>query len=100
MRPDRQNGKGCGTSGATAADAATLALLALGWALADQRRADRLLALTGLDGEALRAGIGDPAVLAAILAFLEDHEPDLVACAAEIGATPADLIAARRTLTP
>src|SRR3546814_13733902 len=31
-----------------------LALMALAWTLADDRRADRLLALTGLDADALR----------------------------------------------
>ncbi len=66
-------------------DAITLALGALVWTLGDDDRASRLLALTGLDAAALRAGAGDPPVLAALLAFLESHEPDLVACAAATG---------------
>lgn len=90
MRRDGINGKG--------GDAQTLALLALGWLLGDERRADRLLSLTGLDADTLRGGIGDPAVLGAVLAFLEGHEPDLIACAAEIGCTPEDLVAAHRGL--
>jgi hypothetical protein len=77
---------------------ASLALAALGWTLSDGRRAERLLALTGLTPDELRASLGEPATLAAILAFLESHEPDLVACAQDIGATPAELVEARRAL--
>lgn len=79
-------------------DPSALALSALAWTMADGDRAERLLALTGLDAGALRARIGDPAVLAATLGFLEAHEPDLVACAEAIGATPAALVAAQRNL--
>lgn len=79
-------------------DPDTLALLALAWTLGDERRADRLLALTGLDAEALRAGIGNPAVLGAVLDFLADHEPDLIACADAIDTTPEALIAAKDLL--
>lgn len=75
-----------------------LALAALGWALAEDARAHRLLALTGLDPERLRAGLGDEALLAAILAFLEAHEPDLIACAAALGTSPDTLAEARRRL--
>ncbi|HEY0011858.1 MAG TPA: DUF3572 family protein [Allosphingosinicella sp.] len=77
---------------------ASLALTALGWTLSDDARAERLLSLTGLTPEDLRTGLGEPATLAAILAFLEAHEPDLVACADAIGATPAALVEARRRL--
>ena len=76
-------------------DAAVLALGALGWALADPQRAERLLALTGLAPATLRASAGERATQAAILAFLEAHEPDLIACAAALGATPAALVRAR-----
>lgn len=79
-------------------EAEMAALRALAWTLDDQRRAERLLALTGLDGDALRSGIGNPATLDAVLAFLADHEPDLIACAAAIGTDPATLIAARAGL--
>ncbi len=79
-------------------DAETTALAALGWTLTDGDRAARLLALTGLDPDDLRARIGERAVLAAALGFLEAHEPDLVACADAIGATPAQLVAARAEL--
>ena len=81
-------------------DAELVALRALGWALADERRADRFLALTGLTAETLRARIGEPAVLAAGLRFLEAHEPDLVACADFLELAPAELVEARRKLEP
>lgn len=79
-------------------DPATLALAALAWVLADERRADRLLALTGLTAEDLRAGLGDTATLAAVLKFLEGHEPDLIACAAGLDCKPGALVSARREL--
>lgn len=75
-----------------------LALSALAWTLAEGERAHRLLATTGLTPDDLRAGLDDPATLAALLRFLEAHEPDLVACADEIGVSPAALVEARRRL--
>jgi hypothetical protein len=81
-------------------DATVLALGALAWILGDTARAERLLALTGLDPAALRASAENPSTLAAILDFLAAHEPDLIACAAALGQTPAALIAARHRLEP
>ena len=78
--------------------AEAMALGALGWTLSDPGRAERLLALTGLTPEALRARLGEAALLAAVLRFLEAHEPDLVACAQALGTTPLQLVACRRTL--
>lgn len=82
----------------TKADAPTLALSALVWTLSEPDRAARLLAVTGLDPEDLRARAGYPALLAAVLGFLEAHEPDLIACAEAIGTTPAALVAAHHEL--
>ena len=79
-------------------DPEALALSALGWALAEQSRAERLLALTGLTPEDLRERLGDPSLLAAVLGFLEAHEPDLLACAEALGTAPAALVDARRRL--
>ena len=79
-------------------DAATLALGALGWVLADGPRAERLLALTGMTPDALRGGLGDGAVLRAVLDFLASHEPDLVGAAAALDVEPAELMAARERL--
>ena len=81
-----------------APDAATLALSALGWVLGDGPRAERLLSLTGLSADELRAGLGDPALLGAVLDFLCAHEPDLVAAAEALNVTPAQLAAARESL--
>ena len=79
-------------------DPEALALAALGWALSEPARAERLLSLTGLTPEHLRARLGDPSLLAAVILFLEAHEPDLLACAEALGVTPAALIDARRRL--
>jgi hypothetical protein len=80
------------------ASASHLALQALVWALADDKRSERLLALTGLTPDGLRSGIGESGLQAAILGFLESHEPDLVACAVAIDASPTALVAARHML--
>jgi hypothetical protein len=68
--------------------------------LADQGRSERLLALTGLTPEGLREGLGEGAVLGAVLDFLAAHEPDLVAAADALGVTPHAILAARRSLEP
>jgi hypothetical protein len=80
-------------------DAVALALHALVWTLQDDRRADRLIELTGLDPADLKAQADEPAVLAAVINFLQSHQPDLLACAEAIGATPDHLIAAAERLT-
>lgn len=80
-------------------EAEALALSALGWVLADDARAQRLLALTGLEPSDLRSRLGDPVLLDAVLAFLEAHQPDLIACAAAINVTPDHLVAVRERLT-
>ena len=67
--------------------------------LGDGPRAERLLSLTGLTADELRAGLGDPALLGAVLEFLCAHEPDLVAAAEALNVTPAQLAAARERLT-
>jgi hypothetical protein len=79
--------------------AATLALGALAWTLGDAARADRLLALTGLAPADLRARADDPEMLGAALAFLEAHEPDLIACADALGVTPETLVRAHERLS-
>jgi hypothetical protein len=76
----------------------TIGLLALAWALAEPGRAERMLAVTGLTAADLRVRAGDPALLAAVLAYLEAHEPDLIACADALEMAPAALVAARETL--
>ena len=76
-------------------DAEELALSALGWTLREEVRAERLLALTGLRPDDLRSRVSDRALLAAVLRFLEAHEPDLLACAKALDVPPLDLVDAR-----
>jgi hypothetical protein len=79
-------------------DASGMAFQALAWALMDEARAERLLSLTGLTPEGLRGSINERGTQAAILSFLEAYEPDLTACAAVIGVSPAVLVQARQEL--
>jgi hypothetical protein len=66
--------------------------------LADQERADRLLALTGLTPEILRDQLTDRAVLGAVLEYLAGHEPDLVLAADALNVPPERLVSAREEL--
>ena len=77
----------------------TLALNARVWVLREPDRADRFLALTGLNGDDIRGRITDPALLDAVLGFLEAHEPDLVACAKALEVQPSILVSARSALS-
>ncbi len=76
--------------------AEALALAAMAATLSDERRALRFLELSGLEAASLRerAISGDRALFAALIAFLEGHEPDLLDVAAALGTTPAALVAA------
>jgi hypothetical protein len=80
------------------ADPQAVALEALAVSLGDDARASRLLALTGLTPDDLRERAAEADVLVAILRFLEDHEPDLIAVAAAMGRKPEELVAARSAL--
>jgi hypothetical protein len=82
----------------TPTDPAILALAALAATLGDARRAQRFIALTGIGTGELRERAGDPRLLAALIRFLEAHEPDLVAVAEELGVSPELLVEARRKL--
>ena len=79
-------------------DAEALALSALAATLIDERRAQRFLDLSGIDTEDLRRRAAEPVLLAALLRFLEAHEPDLIQVAETIGAKPEELVAAREEL--
>ena len=83
---------------ATNHDPTALVLRALAATLSEPKRAERFLALTGLDADQLRERLGDESLLSAVIGFLENHEPDLVAVAEEIGTTPAALVAAGGSL--
>jgi hypothetical protein len=80
------------------ADPVALALRALAWTVGEPARADRMLALTGLDSDDLRARATEPAMLAAVLGFLEAYEPDLLACAEALDVAPSALVAAHESL--
>ena len=75
-----------------------LALAALAATLGSERRARRFLDLTGIGTDELRDRVGDPALLAELLRFLEAHEPDRVSVADELGCKPEELVKARRRL--
>jgi len=79
-------------------DAEALALSALAATLTDERRAQRFLDLSGIDTEDLRRRAAEPVLLAALLRFLEAHEPDLIDVASAIGVRPQELVAAREEL--
>lgn len=79
-------------------DPVVLALSALAATISDERRAQRFIDLTGIGTEELRRRAQTPALLSALLRFLEAHEPDLVSVADAIGVTPLDLVEARRQL--
>ncbi|HVL29845.1 MAG TPA: DUF3572 family protein [Sphingomicrobium sp.] len=79
-------------------DAEALALAALAATLTDARRAERFLSLTGLSPDGIRSRLGDRALLAACIAFLEAHEPDLVAVAQDVGVKPEALLGAKAEL--
>ena len=79
-------------------DPSALALTALAWVLADERRAQRFLDLTGLAPDDLRARIGTAEIQLSVLDFLCAHEPDLVSAADELGVGPAEIATARERL--
>lgn len=79
-------------------DAEGYALGALGWILSDEQRAQRLLALTGLEPGELRQNLIDPFVLAAILEFLANYEADLIQAAEALNVEPEQLLSAKECL--
>ena len=82
----------------TPIDAEATALRALATTLGKPDLSHRFLDLTGIGTDELRKNVGEPALLAALLRFLEAHEPDLIAVAEECGIAPGELVAARRIL--
>ncbi|HEY4070058.1 MAG TPA: DUF3572 family protein [Sphingomicrobium sp.] len=82
----------------TPTDPQAIALAALATTLGDARRAQRFIDLTGIGTDELRARADEPALLAALIRFLEAHEPDLVVVSQELGVSPGLLVEARRQL--
>ncbi len=79
-------------------DAVALALSALAATLADDLRARRFLDLTGIGTDELRLRATEPSLLAALIGFLEAHEPDLIAVAEELKVAPEALVRTRWAL--
>ena len=79
-------------------DPYALALSALAVTLSDERRAQRFLDLTGIETGELRARAAEPALLSALIRFLEAHEPDLLSVSERIGVRADELVAARRQI--
>lgn len=75
-----------------------LALAALAATISDERRAQRFIDLTGIGTDELRRRAAEPALLSALVRFLEAHEPDLIAVAEALGVKPVMLVEARRQL--
>lgn len=78
--------------------AQAIALQALVWILADDDRAQRLLAISGLTPDDMRASIRESWLMDAALTYLEGYEPDLIACANAIDTAPEELIRARKII--
>jgi len=79
-------------------DPVALALAALAATLGVERRAQRFVGMTGIGTDELRRRAAEPALLAALLRFLEAYEPDLVSVAEELGVDPLELVRARREI--
>ena len=84
--------------GLSTIDAEVLAISALTETISDERRARRFLDLSGIDTDELRRRAGEPALLSAVLRFLEAHEPDLIDVASALDVKPEQLVAAREAL--
>ena len=68
--------------------------------LADERRANRFLDLTGLTPDQMRERIESAELQLSVLDFLCAHEPDLLAAAEALGVEPGAIAAARERLSP
>ncbi|WP_310497230.1 DUF3572 family protein [Sandarakinorhabdus sp.] len=79
-------------------DLMVLALRVLGHVAGDGDMGPRLLALTGLDADGLRARASDPALLGAVIAFLMAREADLITTAAALEVPPSAIVRAGQSL--
>ncbi len=69
-------------------DGDTIALHAFSWILADDARASRFVALTGVEPGEIASQLGSSNFTRAIFSFLMGHESDLIACADALGHKP------------
>ena len=73
----------------------TLALRALAAIISEEALRERFLALTGYDGETIRARAGSADMVEAVAGFLGGHEPDLIRVAEVLDISPARLLEGR-----
>src|SRR5215472_6638599 len=85
-------------SGNSREAAEALAIQALNFLATEPERLGRFLALSGLGPESIRAAAAESGFLAGVLAHLGEDERLLLAFAAEVGVTPAEVDRARRLL--
>lgn len=78
--------------------AQTLALQGLAWLAQDADRLGAFVAIGGLDPASLKARVGDPLLLAAVLDFLLADEALVLAFCAEAGFPPDAPMRARASL--
>lgn len=69
-------------------DATTVALQAVAHIAGDEALLTRFIALSGCDGDSLGQRLNDPAFLGAVLDFLLQNEPDLLAFCEATGLPP------------
>jgi hypothetical protein len=79
-------------------EAESLALRALNFIADEPERLGRFLALTGLGPDTVRTAASEPGFLPAVLDYLIENEPVLLAFAAEEEIDPAAVPAARERL--
>ncbi len=83
---------------AAALDPEVLALQVLAHIAGDERLLERFVGLTGCGADDLKARAAEPAFLGAVLDFLLEDEPAVVAFAAAAGLAPEDVPQARAKL--
>lgn len=75
-----------------------IALQVLIWILQDDNRAERLIAVTGITPDDMRASLDEAWLLSAAISYLEGYEPDLIQCAKDIEIAPEQLVEAAAVL--
>ncbi|GHF29825.1 hypothetical protein GCM10017044_26390 [Kordiimonas sediminis] len=82
----------------TTEDAQAIALQAIIFIVSEDDLQERFVALSGLDGDAIKARLTDNDFLVGVLDFLINFEPDLIACAEHLDTSPETLTSAWRAL--
>lgn len=85
--------------GLTRDEAETIAAEGLAFLAADERRLTRFLSLTGLSPHELRAVLGAPETLRAVIEHISEDESLLLVFAASVSRRPEDIAAALALLS-